>query len=154
MTTALASFIATGDRSTNVVVIDNRFDFGEVDVGLRHMVEIVGEDVECHVGNDFGNGTIIQSSATDLCDIGVTHPSAIVDQLAGEANDSIGLRIDGGSATANEDLIGSQPNHLADRRVSRQTVVALVRLPDSQCDLFAVLRRQASLAYSAPLRPR
>jgi hypothetical protein len=55
---ATKNFGTTPDRRCRLRI--QCWSLGKVNVGLGHVVEVVGENVQCDVGHDFGNGTIVE----------------------------------------------------------------------------------------------
>ena len=65
--------------------------FGEVEVGLGHPVEVVGEDVERHVRHDLGDRRVVEPGAADFIEVGLCDRAAGVQHLQGEPDQGIGF---------------------------------------------------------------
>jgi hypothetical protein len=68
-------------------------DLREVDFDLRSVVEIIGENVERDVGDDFGNLGIGEAGGANGVKIGVAGAAVGGNQALGEAKGSRGFRV-------------------------------------------------------------
>jgi hypothetical protein len=102
------------------VLVGDWFGAGEIDVGRRDVVEIVGEDIERHASDDLGDGAVVETSRTDVGEIGIADLPARVNQFAREPNQLIGLGVDRRTVPTVADLVGRESDRLADGRVSNE----------------------------------
>ena len=70
------------------------------------MVEVVREQVECRVRDDFCDLGIGDSRDTCRGEVTVGDESTVLDQLSRELQDGVGLAIDSGATTGVANLLG------------------------------------------------
>jgi hypothetical protein len=114
-----------------------RFHLGEVDDGARHVVRVVGENVQRDVLHDLDDFRVIQSSAPGCVPVGVCDVAALKRHGAGELERSVGLVVRGRGAAGGEDVVLAQAGLAAEQRVRAEAIAAAVDLTDGEGDLFA-----------------
>ena len=121
-------------------------DFREVDVGVDHMIEVIGEDVRSDIGHDFNDFTINKTRFARGEEVGVSHKALGVDDFYRQRDQSLRARI----ARLTEQLLAGlflADAHAADdRRVSRGAVITAVDAGDRQSDRFTLFAVQQALA--------
>lgn len=56
----------------------------EIDCRARDMVKVVGEDFECHIGDDLGNVALGVPVLAQSSDVFISYDTSILDDLVGK----------------------------------------------------------------------
>ena len=82
---------------------------GEIHHGSSHMVEIVGEDVECRVGDDFGDVAVGEPVGAEAGHIGIRDATAFGNYFLREGQGGLRLRVGGLGRAGGERFFAGQP---------------------------------------------
>ncbi len=111
----------------------------EVDFRARDMVEVISEDIQRRMSDEFDNITIGEAVGAKTCHVGIGDEATFLDDLAHKAERGGGLGVRGGSATGIQDALRVQAGHAAEDGMRGHTILARVGFTDGQRDAFAEL---------------
>src|SRR4029450_2340726 len=116
----------------------------KVDVGLRRSIEVVREDVQRHVRDDFRNLAIGVAGGADSREVLVANIPATIEDGARKLERGGGLRIGRTGLARRRELVVRESYSMAKRGMRRETVIARIRLGDGERDLLMQRTRQAA----------
>ena len=108
------------------------------------MVEIVAEQIDGDVGDNLGDLTVVIPHTAKAGEVVVADPAALVYDRPRKLQGRLDLAGGRGPLTAVKDVLVTEADHLADRRMGRQAVVAAVDLGDRQRNLLTQRGRQGA----------
>ena len=94
-------------------------DFRKVDVGLGHVVDVVGQHIEGHGHDDLDHGAIVEVGFAQRCEVGVGDPAVRFGDAAGEAQRSGSTRVARTAVAGRVDLIAAELGDVAAEVVMR-----------------------------------
>ena len=123
----------------------NRFagawlDFGEINNGLGHMVDIVRQDIERDVGHRLHDFRVGQVRSAGRLELVVAKFSALDDDAARESEDGGGSSVGRRGFAGGTDLACLQADFAAEIGVRTQAIAAVVHFGNGNGDLCAHLR--------------
>ena len=121
----------------------------KIDHCSDRVVEVVREDVERGIRDDFHDIAIGETEIAQAGDIFICDVTAVIRDLFGEGESGFDLRVGGFRAACCEDLVTVEAGFLSEQAVSGDAVVAGVCLADDQRDLLAEFRRKRALRERA-----
>ena len=106
-----------------------RADPGEVDVGVGHVVDVVGQHVQRHVQHDLDRLGVAEAGGGQGGDVGVQHAATLGCNTLGKAQCGVVAGVGGAAVAGLRNLVvGELDEVLADVAVRGQAVVAAVEL--------------------------
>jgi hypothetical protein len=137
---------ACAARSGSAPLVHRR----EVDLGLRDLVDVIGQRVEGDVNHDFHDFRVAPAGVPHVPDRGVGHVSPGAGDARGKSHRRIGFRIVRAAVAVGGDLRLVQPRDVPRQvGVGREAVAAAVDLGDCEGDPLAGLRAYRTLGQRA-----
>ncbi len=121
----------------------------EIHINLVQIVEIIGEDVEGDVGDDFGDVAIVETGGPGGTDVGVSNVSLGGDDFLGEGNSGAGFAVGGAAESGIVDGGIVEAGLFSENGVGGEAVLGAVRLCDGEGDGFAGLGIELAFAEGA-----
>ena len=118
----------------------------KVDVGLRRSIEVVREDVQRHVRDDFRNLTIGVADGADTREILIANIPTTIDDGSRELERGSGFRIGRAGHARRRELVIRESCAKTKRGMRRETVIARIRLGDRERDLLLQARQTSGRA--------
>jgi len=112
--------------------------FGEIDLGLIQVIEIVGEDIEGDGGDGFGDFAIVEAGITGGFHILIVYVSTFFDDGPGEGDCALRLAVLGSALAGVFDGAFVEAGAFADGGVGREAIFAAIGLADGEGDGFAL----------------
>ena len=151
------AFRPTATTASRLRIMQGQLDgrgLREVDDRAGDIVEVVREDVQRDMGHNLGDFRVSAACLPHGRHVGIVDHSPLFHHGPGKPKHPVGLGVGRRSAPAVEDILFGQPDGLANGRVRRHTVIAVILFAHVQGQLLPHPWPQNAMALSAPLKPR